>query len=422
MQAIVKMALEAEWEQRFEQHSYGFRPGRCTMDAITAIHQTVRIKGSAEWILDADISACFDRIDHTALLSNIPVFKKTIRKWLKAGVVELGHYNHTETGTPQGGIISPLLANIALHGMAQLFGAQTKSGTYLQPQRRSGINKGLQVIRYADDFVVTAPSREILEQYVVPKLRAFLAERGLELSQLKTRIVQIDEGFDFLGFTIRRFNKTVLTKPQKEKLKVHLERIKTYLRHNQQAPTIRVIQTLNPIIRGWCLYYQYGASSRTFRKANHHLWQALWRWAKRRHPIKAAKWVKAKYFRNDGLWTFHVDKFNLLHHHQFRMKRFTKVKGNASPLDPELKTYWAERRKQLVKFEVSSSVRYKLLEQQEFRCEQCGLAFAEGQPLDVHHKIPKRLGGTDKLENLSLQHSWCHQAYHQRVGYKSGEI
>ena len=205
MQAIVKAALEPEWEARFEANSYGFRPGRCTMDAIEAIHTTLNRKGSSRWILDADISGCFDNIGHGPLLARLPVFTATIRRWLKAGVVELGRFSPTDTGSPQGGIASPLLANVALDGMERLFGCEWPDGRPRSPAHRKGIDKGISLIRYADDFVVTAPTREVLETYVKPRIEGFLRDRGLTLNEAKTRIVEINEGFDFLGFHIRKF-------------------------------------------------------------------------------------------------------------------------------------------------------------------------------------------------------------------------
>jgi RNA-directed DNA polymerase len=257
MQAIVKLALEPEWEARFEPNSYGFRRGRCPMDAIEAIHVTLARKGSSQWVLDADIAKCFDTIDHAALLARVPVFTPVIRRWLKAGVVELGKREETTMGTPQGGIISPLLANIALDGMERLFGSERRNGRTICPSARKGNHKGVSLIRYADDFVVTAPSREVLEDYVIPRLTEFLAGRGLSLSEAKTRIVHIGDGFNFLGFTIRRFpNGKLLTQPQKEKVIAHRRRLSQFLRAHRQLPTAEVIRALAPVIRGWCNYYR----------------------------------------------------------------------------------------------------------------------------------------------------------------------
>ena len=288
MQAIVKAALEPEWEARFEANSYGFRPGRCTMDAIEAIHTTLNRKGSSRWILDADISGCFDNIGHGPLLAKLPVFTTTIRRWLKAGVVELGRFSPTDTGSPQGGIASPLLANVALDGMERLFGCEWPDGRPRSPAHRKGIDKGISLIRYADDFVVTAPTRDVLETYVKPRIEGFLRDRGLALNEAKTRIVEVNEGFDFLGFHIRKFGRgeKTLVVPQKEKVVKHLRAIKAYLDTHRQTPAGQVIRDLNPVIRGWSNYYRHVSASRTFAKVRHRQWQMLWRWAKRRHPKK----------------------------------------------------------------------------------------------------------------------------------------
>ena len=185
LQMLVKLVLEPEWETRFETNSYGFRPGRCTMDAIVALHATLGLAGASAWMLDADISGCFDHIGHTPLLARLPVFAITIRRWLKASVVELGAWSSTEAGAPQGGPLSPLLANVALDGMKRLFGAEDVRGRYVRPSRRCGPNRGISLIRYADDLVVTAPTQDILLTHVVPALAKFLDERGLQLGSIR---------------------------------------------------------------------------------------------------------------------------------------------------------------------------------------------------------------------------------------------
>jgi RNA-directed DNA polymerase len=301
-QAIVKAALEPEWEARFEANSYGFRPGRCCMDAIVQLHNTLNKPGSSEWILDADISGCFDHISHEPLLARIPVFKTSVRRWLKAGVVELGHYQDTSEGVPQGGVISPLLMNVALDGMERLFHCEMRNGAPIQPAMRSGQNKGISLLRYADDFAVLAPSREVLESYVRPKLEQFLAERGLALSEAKTRIVHIEEGFNFLGFTIRRFKGKVLTKPQKERVQAHIRRLKVRVVEYRPAPQDTLIRRLNPVIQGWCNYYQHGVSSRAYHRVANQLWQMLWHWATRRHPNKSGRWIAGPCVSTMG-WT-----------------------------------------------------------------------------------------------------------------------
>ncbi|WP_371803591.1 group II intron reverse transcriptase/maturase [Candidatus Lokiarchaeum ossiferum] len=258
MQTIVKMTLEPEWEAKFEPNSYGFRPGRRTQDAIKQIWDVIRErkgKQTSAWVLDADLTGGFDNINHDSILTKIPVFKKTIKRWLKAGMIELGQYKHTKSGTPQGGIISLLLANIALDGLERDIGMESQYGNYLTPSQRRGNNKGISVIRYADDFIISAPSKEILVQYLLPKLTVLLRNRGLSLNQAKTHIVHLEQGFNFLEFHIRQFSgeqqSICLYKPSKEAIQKVLTKIKDFLSHNKQAKQEDVIKYLNPIIWGW---------------------------------------------------------------------------------------------------------------------------------------------------------------------------
>ncbi len=279
MQMIVKMALEPEWEARFEPNSYGYRPGRGCHDALQqAWINMMRAKRNvgSSWILDADIAGCFDNIDHEALLERIPVFRQIIRRWLKAGVVEFGDWYETLSGTPQGGVISPLLANIALDGIERVFGMETLAGTYASPANRRGKNRGIGVVRYADDFIITAPSRRILESHVLPCLRDFLAARGLKLRDAKTRIVHVTDGCDFLGCTIRRFdhgNKMAcLVKPSKDAVKRFLIHVKEILDMNKQVKVEDIITKLNPVILGWCNYYKYTNAKNIFGYVDHRIW------------------------------------------------------------------------------------------------------------------------------------------------------
>jgi RNA-directed DNA polymerase len=419
MQAIVKAALEPEWEQRFEANASGFRPGRCTMEAIEAIHTTMNRKDWSQWVLDADISGCFDHIDHGPLLATLPVFTTTLRPWLQAGVVEVGFFSPTDTGTPQGGVISPLLANVALDGMERRFEAEYADGRPKAPARRKGTNKGITVIRYADDFVTTAPTREVLETYARPRLEKFLQERGLALSEAKTRIVHITEGLNFLGFHIRKFGKQgkLLTVPQKENVLKHVRTIRSYLDAHQQTLTVEVIKTLNPVIRGWANYYRHCAAKDVFRKVRHAQWKMLWVWAKRRHPQKTSKWVKARYFKSDGYWTFHEEgKAELVKPDKTPITRFTKVTGRNSSYDPALKEYWRERKKQQVARETYAKQRLMLLQRQEYRCALCRIQFIAGEAIETDHITLKSQGGTDDLSNERLVHPWCHRQRHQKDG------
>ncbi|MHA1374395.1 MAG: group II intron reverse transcriptase/maturase [Promethearchaeota archaeon] len=354
MQMLVKLALEPEWEARFEPHSYGFRPGRRCMDAISQIMKSIRALGTrqmSEWILDADISGCFDNINHEALLKRVPVFRETVKRWLKSGIIEFGKYFQTKSGTPQGGIISPLLANIALDGMERLFGAENSKGNYTSPANRSGENKRLSLIRYADDFVVTAPSREKIISYVLPKLRTFLKERGMELNEAKTKIVHRDEGFDFLGFIIRQYHSKArsvcLTKPSKKAVKLHLEHVKTVISKNKQMKADELISKLNPIIRGWANYYRYSSAKETFNYIDYRIWKMVWQWCLRRHKDKGKQWIRNRYFMKIGnrKWIFGERKDNiLLFSRSFRAGvKYTLVKGYSSPYDAELRDYWFKR-------------------------------------------------------------------------------
>jgi RNA-directed DNA polymerase len=356
-QMIVKMALEPEWEAKFEPGSFGFRPGRRCMDAITQIRLNIVERKGAKtsgWILDADISKCFDTIDHEALLRKIPVFTSIIRQWLKSGVVEFGQYYLTKAGTPQGGVISPLLANIALDGMERMFDAFWKTGRIKNPSQRSGKNKGIGVIRYADDFVVTAPTRKRIVSYVLPKIREFLGAMGLTLKGSKTKIVHRVEGFDFLGFSIRQFigrkTKACLVYPSKTRIAYHLHRIKQLLDDNKQATQAEIINKLNPVLRGWANYYKYANSKRIFSYVDFRVWSMLWQWCKRRHTRegKGARWIAAKYFRKVGTrrWTFADAPDHPLYYASeipLSKIRYVKVKEDASPYDPELTEYWSKR-------------------------------------------------------------------------------
>ncbi len=422
MQAIVKAALEPEWEARFEANSYGFRPGRRTMDAIEAIHTTVNRKDCSQWVLDADISGCFDNIDHGPLLAKLPVFTTTIRRWLKAGVVELGFLSPTNTGTPQGGVISPLLANVALDGMERLFGCERPDGRSQSPAFRKGLDKGINLIRYADDFVITAPTQEVLETYVRPQIEEFLRKRGLTISEAKTRIIHTDEGFDFLGFHIRRFGEKMLTRPQKTKILKHLRGIKAYLDANKQATAREVINKLGPIIRGWASYYRHCAAKRTFSRVRHRQWQMLWQWAKRRHPLKPNKWVKQRYFRNDGYWTFHDGEHELVKPDSTPITRHTKVTGKNSPFDPTLRQYWADRNERQVLRETVSKQRVILHKRQDFKCDLCGGRFIPGETIQIDHMISKFRGGSEDLSNKRLVHPECHRQHHRRTGYKGPRL
>lgn len=303
-QAIVKNALEPTWEAIFEANSYGFRPGRSCHDAIEQSWIRLNSNGGHTWVLDADIKGAFDNISHDFILKAIGEIpgRESIKQWLKAGYVESEILHSTESGTPQGGIISPLLANIALDGLEHTLSQHIKAKEYtLKSGKSAGKVKWMKLsrygyIRYADDFVVTAETREEIED-ILPTIKVFLTERGLALNEEKTQIRKLSDGFNFLGFNIRQYGGKCLIKPQKEKVIAKLREIKAWLKSHKTIKTESVIQYLNPILRGWANYYRHGVSSETFQTFGNILWRMLWKWAKRRHPKKSAKWVKSKYFK-----------------------------------------------------------------------------------------------------------------------------
>ncbi|WP_226583346.1 group II intron reverse transcriptase/maturase [Microseira wollei] len=303
-QAIVKNALEPSWEARMEGSSYGLGPGRSCHDAIE--HTWVRLnkQGNDRWVLDADIKGAFDNISHKFILKAIGEIpgRELIKQWLKAGYVESEIFHETESGTPQGGIISPLLAN-ALDGIEQVLS---------QFKKRQGKNKSPRspkygFVRYADDFIITAETKEDIEE-IIPSVKELLKTRGLELNEDKTNIVHVEQGFNFLGFNVRHFQGSCLVKPQKEKVKLFLREIRDWLKSNKHASPEAVIQYLNPRIRGWGNYYKHGASSEVFSYVDHQIFQAIWKWSLSRHPSKGKKWVAGKYFitANGRKWSFHA--------------------------------------------------------------------------------------------------------------------
>lgn len=289
-QARVVNALEPEWEARFEPRSYGFRPGRGCQDAITAIYWTVRGRNpQRQWVLDADLTAAFDRINHQRLLDQLGTFpaRVAVAGWLAAGVIERGRLSPTVEGTPQGGVISPLLLNIALHGMEEAAGVR-----YLRCGPQGAVVAGTSpaLARYADDLVVICHNRDQAEQ-ARQRLAEWLAPRGLTFNQDKTRIVHLRDGFDFLGFNVRRYGTKLLIKPSSTAVKRMRQRIKAEVRSLRGANAEAVVRRLNPIIRGWAAYYRGVVSKEVFASLDHHLWTHLYRWALRAHPRQSRHWV-----------------------------------------------------------------------------------------------------------------------------------
>jgi RNA-directed DNA polymerase len=411
LQARVKNALEPRWEAEFEACSYGFRPGRSCHDAMEDIFNLTRPRQKGRWIVDADIKGAFDHIEHEYLLKTIGDVpgRALIKAWLKAGYVEHRSWHPTEAGTPQGGVISPLLANIALHGMEKALGI--KPGARRQKRK---------LVRYADDFVVFCESKTDAEQ-VIDTLTGWLAERGLTLSEDKTRIVHLAEGFDFLGFTVKEYTSTKtrtgrvrLIRPSKDAVKRHRDKMREEWRHLQGAPAVRVIKVLGPKIRGWANYNRHQSATDTFRSMDAFMFRRAWRYAKKTHPNKLRKWRMHRYWgkfnakRNDH-WVF-GDKRSGAYLPKYtwaKIVRHVKVKGRASPDDPTLKAYWADRNK--AKAADLPPSRQKVARNQDHVCPVCGETLYNDEELQKDHIRPRHKGGDPSDANAQLLHLDCHK-------------
>ncbi|MFV0326988.1 MAG: group II intron reverse transcriptase/maturase [Bacteroides xylanisolvens] len=350
MQALYLMALEPVTETMADGNSYGFRKYRCTADAIDALHRWLSRKCSPQWILEGDIKGCFDHISHEWLLGNVRTDKTVLRKWLKCGVVFNSLLTPTVEGTPQGGIISPTLANATLDGMEKLleekYAPKYINGKLYSPK--------VNTVRYADDFCITADKRETLEEIKV-LLTDFLAERGLTLSQEKTKITHVKDGFDFLGFNVRKYNDTLLIKPSKKSQKRFTEKLHDIIFSHKSVSQQVLIEELNPVLRGWGNYYKHVVSKQVFSKIDHILTLQLKRWSYRRHTNKSRKWIKDKYFIKIGSrdWKFGLNyeecgkkhTFVLLKLADMPIVRYIKIKKDANPFDKTWNAYFERRQK-----------------------------------------------------------------------------
>jgi RNA-directed DNA polymerase len=385
LQALALNALEPEWEARFEPRSYGFRPGRGCHDAIVAIHTTASRQDARRLrVLDADLAAAFDRLSHDHILASLGAFpaRDLVRQWLRAGVIEDGRFAPAGEGTPQGGVISPALMNVALHGMEQAAGVRYWEGSTLRAAPGTPV-----LVRYADDLAVLCASRAQAEQ-VKARLAEWLEPRGLAFNEAKTRIVHLSQGFDFLGFSIRRYpNGKLLTKPSKEAMRRIRERLSAEAVALRGANADALIARLNPIITGWAAYYRIGVSKHAFGALDAHLWRLAWKWARFSHPNKPRRWIIARYFgmfnpaRQDK-WVlgsretgFYLRKFAWT-----KIVRHRMVAGRASPDDPALTGYWQQRRRR-DRLPVDPAT-WHLLRRQRGRCPLCRglLLHADRQP------------------------------------------
>ncbi len=415
MQALYLLALDPVSETKADRNSYGFRPARSATDAIEQCFVNLSRKSSAEWVLEGDIKGCFDNISHDWLLANIPLDRQVLRKWLKAGFMESGRLHPTEAGTPQGGIISPVLANMALDGLEEVlethFGKKNTKASY-----KTKVN----YVRYADDFIITCISKELLENKIKPLVEAFMAERGLQLSPEKTVITHISEGFDFLGQNVRKYRGKMLIKPAAKGLRNHLQKIRQIVKRNAASKQGDLIRQLNPVLRGWANYHRHIVAKETFSYIDYRVWNLLWRWSCRRHGNRNKYWVKKKYFHLVGSenWVFQsIDADNglrrLVSCKDIPIKRHIKIRAEANPYDPVDELYFEQR--QIKRWKEGKMQRGKLRliwERQGYRCPICHQLFRDNDDWDIHHIIRRVDGGGDEIDNLMMLHPNCHRLIH----------
>lgn len=343
-QALHQLALEPISEITADKNSYGFRPHRSCADAIEQCFLSLSRKVAAQWVLEGDIKSCFDKISHSWLLENIPMDKKLLKQWLTVGFVHKNQWFPTEEGTPQGGVASPTLANMTLDGLEQLVKSlATKSDK-------------ANLIRYADDFIITGSSKEFLEDKIKPAIQAFLAMRGLTLSNEKTHVTHITEGFDFLGFNLRKYNGKLLIKPSKKNVKIFLAGIRETIKVRKGVTAAELISILNPRILGWANYYRHAVSKQTFTYVDSYIFDSIWHWCVRRHPNKNRQWVKSKYFAtiDNRRWVFaathkHLngerETCSLINAVHIPIRRHIKIRAQATPYNSEYKAYFEQRSK-----------------------------------------------------------------------------
>ena len=432
MQALHTLAILPMSEIRADWSSYGFRPERCTADAIEALFKKLGRNNSPQWVLEGDIKGCFDNISHEWMLKNICSDTKVLQKWLRAGYMEKAALFPTEKGTPQGGIASPTLANLVLDGIEDLLGRKFKSlnrygrGRQLSPS-------GIHFVRYADDFVIIGKSKDTLEKEVYPMIEEFLKERGLELSREKTKITHISEGFDFLGQNVRKYrfgksNAKLLIKPSNKNVKTFLVGIRQTIKLMATAKQADLIEKLNPRIRGWANYHRSVVSKATYNKVDYDIWKAIRRWSIRRHPNKGKAWIQAKYFRRikertqcfscivRDEKTKTTAAITLKLASDTLIRRHIKIRNEATPFDPTYEAYFENRMS--AKMASNKEGRRKvgtLWKRQKGCCSICGERIISVTSWSVHCLESRLEGGSGNLSNLTLLHPNC-----QERGFQDG--
>ena len=422
MQALHLFALDPVAETTADKNSYGFRQQRSCADAIEQSFNALN-SATTQWVLEGDIRSCFDKISHDWLLAHVPMDRAVLQKWLKSGYMDKHVFHGTTEGTPQGGIISPVLANCALDGLERVL-KENYPGRPLKSF--GGKNPSVNFVRYADDFIITSKSKELLEGEVKPLVEQFLQKRGLELSPTKTVITHVEKGFDFLGQNVRRYpNGKLLIKPSKKNVKTFLGGIRKTIKAALGSPAADLINKLNPKIRGWANYHRHVVSKRTFSRVDHEIFSSLWRWARRRHPKKNWRWIKGKYFEQHGIrnWIFTGEmcddqgrpfKVRLLLARDTPIRRHVKVKSEANPYDLAYETYFEKREADhmQVTFQGSRFLRFLWYEQHGL-CLVCNTKITCLSGWHLHYCVPRLKGGSTSAQNRVLLHPECHDKVHR---------
>ena len=420
MQALHLLGLDPIAESLADGHSYGFRRERRCADAMGQTHTVLSHRHGPEWLLEGDIKACFDKISHEWLLTHVPMDRQVLRKWWNAGFLEKHAWFATTEGTPQGGCISPALANWTLDGLQRLLAEH-----FAKTLKQQRMNK-VHLVRYADDFLITGTSKELLRDQVQPLVAHFLKQRGLELSHEKTQITHVEEGFDFLGQNVRRYRcGKVLLKPSSRNVKTFLAKIQETIDRSGSQTAGELIRRLNQQIKGWTMYHRYASSKSTFTYVDHRIFQKVWRWCRRRHPKKSRKWIKEKYFLRDGNrhWVFTGTLLDpkgqgwpiqLMAAAQVKIIRYVKIRSAVNPYDPQWELYLEARWGwQLAQTRTGRRQIEYLWKRQKGRCWVCGqpLRLAE-EDCQIHHRIWRSRGGQDTSDNMELFHVNCHRQIH----------
>ena len=413
MQALYALALDPVSETTADEKSFGFRRGRSAQDACEYIFTALSRRTSPEWVLEGDIKGCFDHISHDWLIDHIPMDKSVLKQFLKAGFVFQNELFPTDEGTPQGGVISPILANMALDGMQKVLSDRFHTNRLGKIDLRFKNAHKVNLVRYADDFIVTAATKEIAEE-AKEIIRGFLCTRGLELSEEKTLITHVDDGFDMLGWTFRRFKEKLIVKPSKKSVKaLNASLHNTVLERGKAWRQEDLIRVLNRQLRGWANYHQSVCAKDAFSRTDHILYEMLWRWAKRRHPKKNRKWITANYWYSKGLrnWVFSTKNAELIRLGEVPVIRHTKVRMSANPyLDSE---YFIQRKIQNGMKRLSGRFK-KIWRNQNGCCYHCGQPMEISDEREIFYKIPKSMGGKDDVPNMAYVHKYCQSVFLER--------